>query len=99
MARPRATGDDGSPAFPVPRAARRPPAAPRRKFLATSDPAASAPRVAGEGGGFIADRRAGGESPGGASPGGELSLATMDLAASREARAFLADSAAGVDGS
>ena len=95
----RATGDDGSPAFPVPRAARRPPAAPRRKFLATSDPAASAPRVAGEGGGFIADRRAGGESPGGASPGGELSLATMDLAASREARAFLADSAAGVDGS
>ena len=94
MARPRATGDDGSPAFPVPRATRRPPAAPRRKFLATSDPAASAPRVAGEGGGFIADRRAGGESP-----GGELSLATMDLAASREARAFLADSAAGVDGS
>lgn len=50
MARPRATGDDGSPlAFPVPRA-------PRRKFLATSDPAASAPRVAGDGGGFIADR-------------------------------------------
>ena len=36
-------------AFPVPRA-------PRRKFLATSDPAASAPRVAGDGGGFIADR-------------------------------------------
>ena len=50
MARPRATGDDGSPlAFPDPRA-------PRRKFLATSDPAASAPRVAGDGGGFIADR-------------------------------------------
>ena len=50
MARPRATGEDASPAFP------RRPAAPRMKFLATSDPAASAPRVAGDGGGFIADR-------------------------------------------
>ena len=90
MARPRATGEDASPAFP------RRPAAPRMKFLATSDPAASAPRVAGDGGGFIAE---GGTTARDSPPRGELSRATTDLAASSEARAFLADSAAGVDGS
>lgn len=92
MARPRATGEDGSIARPRP---------PLTKFRATSEPPTSAstptaaPLVAGDGGGRE-------EDPCTCPPlapnvdGGELSRFTMDRACSRDSRARRADSDAGV---
>jgi len=96
MARPRATGEDGSAARPRP---------PLTKFRATSEPPTSAstptaapvtaPLVAGDGGGRE-------EDPVTCPPlapivdGGELSRFTMDRACSSDSRARRADSDAGV---
>mgnify|MGYP004080807153 FL=1 len=96
MARPRATGEDGSIARPRP---------PLTKFRATSEPPTSAStptaapmtalRVAGDGGGRD-------EDPPTCPPlapivdGGELSRFTMDRACSSDSRARRADSDAGV---